>query len=887
MKKLSFVFLIFISIIQSGFSAENKYFPDWYLNPTKEEGYIYAVGISDINGSFTERMQQSFDRAMVNLWILLGCEFNGNYRLAYIDNSEYDSISILINKIQGPSNSDVKVGHVMISKDEHVFTEVKIPVSNAWIYNKEREFNHFELEMSNKNKDAITESLVYSCSAKQHFNYFHEWYSYDSRDDPPTYFENIVLDSNSKFDSFIKKLRGYQDSSIPDWFLKVPESNDTLYEAGCFVNGNFHLANILSTLNMIYDLAYQMGYEFESELGNDYQKSSMSFEHSLENIEIIKRQVGINKEGDYIVFTLGAYNMDKFLKGKLQYNKKKHQKLIKEASEKFFVQKPKINRPKFPADLQIESLEFLEPNGNHVLDHSETGKVLITLTNRGRGNAYGIEVKLMPVLSAKNLTFTQSYKIDTLSSNKSTTIKWPITADEFVQSGDRQFRIEITESNGFDADPAIISFQTQALVPPDLQIKQVVVDDNKDVDGEGYSYGNGNSIIEPGESIEVTAYVQNFGEGIAENVRAEVILNSDNPNITYTNKGQIYTLGDIESGDYKPIEFYFYTSRRFDEETIPISVTLKEVKGKYDKTIELGLKAGKRTTNVLETQIAKIRPPKSQINMREMKDITNLSDVDQNIPKTKMDGSKTLAVIIGIEEYKYAPSVDFAANDAQVFYQYIKNVFGIPERNIYYRINDGATAGEFAKIFSENGWIERRIKENESEILIYYSGHGAPDLKSKKGFLIPSDIDPNYAETGYSLDKMYESLARMQAKSVTVFIDACFSGESRSQEMLIAGIRPISVQIQNPILTSENMVVLTASTGNQYSTAYFEQLHGLFTYYLLKGLRGDAAGNDKCLTLDKLFDYLKVNVSNTAGFLDKEQTPTIIGRNQQRQLICY
>jgi len=275
--------------------------------------------------------------------------------------------------------------------------------------------------------------------------------------------------------------------------------------------------------------------------------------------------------------------------------------------------------------------------------------------------------------------------------------------------------------------------------------------------------------------------------------------------------------------------------------------------------------------------------------VREEKDVESIKfvDVDNNIPKTDANGNNILAIIIGIENYKYAPTVDFAENDARVFYQYSKSVFGIPERNIYYRINDGATSGEFNKIFAEDGWIARRLKEGQTDVIIYYSGHGAPDTKSEKGYLIPHDIDPNYANTGFSLDLIYSSLSKLQAKSVTLFIDACFSGESRSQEMLIAGIRPISIKIKNPILTTENMAVFSASTGEQYSSAYPEKQHGLFTYFLLKGLKGEATGSDKEITLDELQNYIRENVSNTAGYLDKEQTPTFISKDKTRVLLKH
>ena len=542
----------------------------------------------------------------------------------------------------------------------------------------------------------------------------------------------------------------------------------------------------------------------------------------------------------------------------------------------------KYPKQAYPPDLVIENLTFVEPSLNQALDAEEKGEIQFDLINKGRGNAYELEIKLTPLSSAEQLIFPRVTKVNEVPKESMKKYSIPITADFDVQTMTRQFRLEIMEGYGFDADPSIITFETQACFPPNLQINQIAIDD----DEKGDSYGNGNSVIESGESVEVTAFVQNYGIGSAINVKAHIILETDDPNITYIDEGKTYNLGDIESGDYKELEFYFYTSKRYETEKIPISVRLTENTGRFGCLEDLDLKLGERTPNILDIHIARVETKKSA-EIREIEGVIKMSDVDIDIPVTDMNGENTLAVIIGIEKYKYAPDVDFALNDALSFYKYAKNVFRIPERNIYFQTNEGATSGEFHKIFSDDGWIARRIKHKISDVIIYYSGHGAPDMKSKEAYLIPYDIDPNYAYTGHNLNDIYTSLSRMNAKSVTVFIDACFSGESRSKEMLIAGIRPISIKIESPILTTENMAVFSASSGEQYSSAYPEKYHGLFTYFLLKGLNGTAKGNDNKLTLNELFIYLKKNVSETAGYLDKEQIPTFIGRDKDRVFIKY
>ncbi len=547
--------------------------------------------------------------------------------------------------------------------------------------------------------------------------------------------------------------------------------------------------------------------------------------------------------------------------------------------------KPDKHRATYPPDLVIENIEFREPSGNQALDAYEEGKIHFDLHNKGRGKAEKITIRTTAIPANSYLDCNLKIYIQELLPEAHKRIEIPVKAKSGIKSQMQQLRIEINETNGFDADPALISFETVAYSKPDLKIQKFGIKDNNDESGD--SYGNGNSVIEPGESIEVIAFVQNFGKGDAKAVTATVLLNTDNKNITCPDAGKQIRLGNIESGDYKKIAFYFYTSRRYNEKDIPLHIQLTEAKNQNSQIVDLNLKLNERTSNIVEVEIESKQSTNTDMEIKEIEEIIAWADVDKDIPVTNMDGENTLAVVIGIEDYKYAPTVDYANRDALIFYKYMKNMMGIPERNIFYRTNDGATSGEFQKVFTSNGWLDRRIKDSITSVIVYYAGHGAPDIKTGNSYLIPYDVDPNYANTGFRLDKMYQSLASMQAKSVTVFLDACFSGVSRSSEMLVKGARSVKIKPPEPENKSDNLVVLSASTNDQYGSAYPEKKHGLFTYFLLKGLRGFARTNKMQLTLQELYDYVQKNVQETAAYLDKEQTPAISGKNKSMVFITY
>jgi hypothetical protein len=539
----------------------------------------------------------------------------------------------------------------------------------------------------------------------------------------------------------------------------------------------------------------------------------------------------------------------------------------------------------YPPDLVIENLELIDPSKNGSLDGNEEAQISFKLLNRGRGKAFGININATPLSSAENLTLGKVETIAELSSQSFRNVTIPISANYMVKNLERNIRIDVSEFYGNDAAPSVINFYTSEYSKPDLDIKQVAINDKTDEYQRGDAYGNGNSIIEAGESIEVTAYLQNFGQGNSENTQVELILETTDKNITFPDNGKIIEIGTIASGDYKEIAFYFYTSRRYTVKDIPIFVKVTSSHSPNSEQIPLNLKLGERTENIVDVDIKKIDTDNDVV-VKRIEGIIEPTDVEQDIPETRTDGSNTLCVILGVEKYKYAPNVDFAANDARTFYLYAQKVLGIPEKNIFFRINENATSGEFEKVFSDNGWLSRRIVNGETDIIVYYAGHGAPDSKEKVAYLIPHDIDPNYANTGYSLDKLYAALSNFKAKNVTVFLDACFSGTTRNNEVLLAGVRGIVVKPKESATFADNLITISASSDDEFSSSYPDKYHGLFTYYLLKALKGDAS-KGKPLDVRTLFAYLEKYVPVQAGYLDRDQHPTIRGKKTDRILVEY
>lgn len=245
-----------------------------------------------------------------------------------------------------------------------------------------------------------------------------------------------------------------------------------------------------------------------------------------------------------------------------------------------------------------------------------------------------------------------------------------------------------------------------------------------------------------------------------------------------------------------------------------------------------------------------------------------VADVDKDIPVTKNVNSNTYAVIIANEEYKHLAKVPMASNDGRIFSEYCSKILGLPKDNI--RTYFDATGLDMEEAVEDIKKIAK-VCQGQLNVIFYYAGHGIPDDATKDAYLLPVDGRENSVTGCMKLEDLYKNLGGLNARCVTVFLDACFSGAMRDGSMLVAA-RGVAYK-PKPQNAYGNMVVFAATADNQTALAYKEKQHGMFTYYLLKKLK-ESRGN---VTLEDLGDYLIDNVSLQSQLKNrKEQTPTIM-----------
>jgi len=251
----------------------------------------------------------------------------------------------------------------------------------------------------------------------------------------------------------------------------------------------------------------------------------------------------------------------------------------------------------------------------------------------------------------------------------------------------------------------------------------------------------------------------------------------------------------------------------------------------------------------------------------------DLEELLRNSKKAKKDSSKW-AFIIGIETYEDTQNIPFSKRSSQIFSKVVQYSLGVPKRNTYTLIENGATT---TKIKDRMKRMLENVKNGDT-IYFYYSGHGVPS-NDGKAYILPKDKMVDYVSEDKSLqlENIYLTLTNSKASKIIAFVDSCFSGKTgtKKDDTLfkgkgIAGIYTKDIKTE---FDKKKMVVLTAGTNEQFSNMYKRKGHRMFSYFLMKNLlKGEK-------NLDILFSLVKLEVyknSNKIGD-NYRQTPQING----------
>ncbi len=246
------------------------------------------------------------------------------------------------------------------------------------------------------------------------------------------------------------------------------------------------------------------------------------------------------------------------------------------------------------------------------------------------------------------------------------------------------------------------------------------------------------------------------------------------------------------------------------------------------------------------------------------------------------------ALVIGITGYphfKDSQKLRYADDDAKLFYDFIQTEEGgkFPAHNIRLLLDSNATREH---IFDEITWLHNRV-EFEDIVYIFFSGHGVLN-ELALAYFMPYMADPERPEIlGFRADRFVEELRlKINSKYMVLFIDACHSGSVFSRGIAKGRVGNITRAFNKAWEDAFNgqdaisMAFLSASSNqSSYEDTVLGQ--GVFTYYLVEGMKGAAdrtgIGNkDDVVTAGELYRYIldKVEYHAKYNLHGKEQSPT-------------
>ena len=564
----------------------------------------------------------------------------------------------------------------------------------------------------------------------------------------------------------------------------------------------------------------------------------------------------VEKKIDKIIEQVGRFGAEK-IKDETKYADYFPNKRKKECQ---FEWDEKIRLEQQSPELELVWWALEEPINNSALDGGEDAKFRVEIKNIGVGDALDVDLKVKN--GNKKILVKPVDAISAIRPNDSQIVFIDVSVGLDVEKKDNTFEFVAIERSGLKSKPVRINLESLPHQSPVVKLGAIKHLEHRQADK-----------LRPNETVVVNATVLNEGRGVADKILLEIELGEGLYSVTGSKTlfewNKIYPSENwsaafkfkTKTDEYfKEGDSVYFIARLRDKNKNVISQT----KYQYRIAIDKG-------------RIIHISPNERRDTGFGIPEAPNV-----NPPLTNMKNLNAVAVVIGNRYYQHAPNVDFAENDAYAIKQYLVKSFGYAEQNIIY-IKDATTAAFVETFGSETNYKGRLFSKvnlsGSSDVFIYYSGHGAPDLNpgNRKPYLVPTDAAPDYlALSGYTLDTLYKNLAKLNVNSITIVLDACFSGDSDGGA-LIPNASPVAVKVEMAKSNLKNAAIFTSSSPGEISSWHRDERHGLFTYFFLKGLNGDAdIDGDKSILTSEMQKYLGKHVPYHAlQISNRRQTPTL------------
>ncbi len=467
------------------------------------------------------------------------------------------------------------------------------------------------------------------------------------------------------------------------------------------------------------------------------------------------------------------------------------------------------------------TLQFTEPSGNGVLDAGETGAVAVSVSNSGGMPAKDVVLNVRTDVEVSGIVFPATVKVGDIASNGIASAQIPVQASGAVRSRTFTLNIETVDANGVTAEPKFITITAKEKViakdvtPPEIEILEPV-----------NAATRGLRVV-PTEAKFTTESSSITVRGTARDASgvAVVLVNNLEAHLAKGKNG---------------IEFAGDALLVLGENEIEV------------RAMDPFRNESRLTIKVTRNPVAIVQQPTDDIKL--------------------LSGGKRWAVVVGVSKYKSEriPSLRYADKDAEGIYEILRKPMreggmGVEPANIQLLLNENATSSKVRQALTD--FLKQTIAEDQ--VFIFFAGHGAADPdRPKILYILTYDTDPeNMASTSLKMEDFQSSLRDyVMAKNVFVWADACHSrglGVSQTTRSAFAPPELINAYLEEIANARPGTWTFSASDIDQFSyeDPKWGGGHGVFTHFLIEGLKGAAdLNNDHMIQVSELSQYVGQNV---------------------------
>jgi Caspase domain len=260
--------------------------------------------------------------------------------------------------------------------------------------------------------------------------------------------------------------------------------------------------------------------------------------------------------------------------------------------------------------------------------------------------------------------------------------------------------------------------------------------------------------------------------------------------------------------------------------------------------------------------------------------------ITRQTPAPTRPAGRKYALIVGISQYKNSTrgirNLEYADVDARAVYNFLQQpeAGGFARENMLLLMNEQATLAGMRQALTS--FIAKPTADDL--LVIFVAAHGAPDPATPQNlYVIAYDTAvPDMAETALAMADLRRFIEQnIKCKRVILLLDTCHSAGLATDATRDLGNNLTNLYLEKLLYQEEGRAIITSSDVNEpsHESERWGNGHGVFTYYLLQGLKGEADANrDRLITVGELFRYVRQKVRLDTHF---QQNPRmLVGDNE-------